>query len=99
MVRGLFSNYKQTIYLAFDTQISEIILNEIVTALYNIKFNVVAVVSDCGGGNRGLWKKLQISPDKSWFVHPISGKSIYVIPDGPHLLKLIRNWLLDTGMF
>jgi hypothetical protein len=31
------------------------------------------------------------------FLHPMTGKKIHAFSDAPHLLKLIRNWLLDTG--
>lgn len=97
MVRGLFSQWKQPIYIDFDQKITQEILNKVLTKLYSIGFNVVACVADCGGGNVGLWKILGISPEKSYFLHPISGKNIYFFPDVPHLLKLVRNWLVDTG--
>lgn len=97
MARGLFGNWKQPIYMKFDTQVSTEILNNIITELHKINYTVVGMVSDCGGGNRGLWNDLNISPEKFWFNHPISDEKIYVIPDAPHLLKLLRNWLLDTG--
>jgi len=43
----------------------------------------------------GLWKKLNISFDNTYFSHPITND--YYFADAPHLLKLIRNWLIDTG--
>ncbi|KFM69485.1 Transposable element P transposase, partial [Stegodyphus mimosarum] len=49
------------------------------------------------GSNRALWKALQINENKSWCMHPITNENIYFFADAPHLLKLIRNWLLDTG--
>lgn len=98
MARGLFSAWKQPIYLEFDTQISEEILFDIITKLHNVQYNVVGIVSDCGGGNRGLWNKLEISEEKPFFANPVTSKNVYVFPDVPHLLKLLRNWLLDTGI-
>ncbi|KAL4091696.1 hypothetical protein QTP88_026347 [Uroleucon formosanum] len=39
--------------------------------------------------------------DQIGFNNPVCftlrGKEIVFIPDAPHILKLIRNWLLDTG--
>lgn len=81
MARGLFANWKQPIYMEFDTQISTNILNNIITELHKIDYTVVGMVSDCGGGNRGLWNDLEISPEKFWFHHPISNEKIYVLPE------------------
>lgn len=62
---------------------------------------MVAIVSDCGGGNVGLWKKLDISCSRSEinnsFKHPITGNNVYVFADAPHMLKLLRNWFIDFG--
>ncbi|KAE9535838.1 hypothetical protein AGLY_007739 [Aphis glycines] len=57
---------------------------------------IVCCVSDCGGGNVGLWKELEVNHENSIFDTP-NGQSIICVPDAPHLLKLIRNWFLDTG--
>lgn len=97
MARGLIGKWKQPIYTDFDQKITPAILNEICSRLHEIGYEVVACVSDCGGGNVGLWRALNISFEKPWFVHPDSKKNIYVFADAPHLLKLTRNWLLDTG--
>lgn len=97
MARGLFSNWKQPVFVHFDTKITKEILDTVITELYKINYNVVACVSDCGGGNVGLWKVLNCGEDKSYFQHPETNKNIYMFADAPHLLKLIRNWFIDTG--
>lgn len=97
MVRGLFSNWKQPVYLGFDQKMTKDILMQVINELYQISFNVVACVSDCGGSNVGLWNALEISLDKTFFEHPVTNKNIYMFADAPHLLKLLRNWLLDKG--
>lgn len=38
-----------------------------------------------------------ISVDRTFCFHPVTKEKIYFFADGPHLLKLIRNWLIDTG--
>jgi hypothetical protein len=73
------------------------VLLTIIEKLFEISFNVVAIVSDCGSTNVGLWKNLGITTNNTSFKHPISNNNIFVFADVPHLLKLIRNWLLDTG--
>lgn len=97
MARGLFSNWKQPIFIAFDTKITQEILFNIITELHHISFNVVACVSDCGASNVGLWKVLGVDIINTSFKHPISNNNIYMFADVPHLLKLLRNWLLDKG--
>jgi len=58
MVRGIFKNWKQPIYVNFDQQVTPEILYEAISILYENVYTVVACVSDCGGGNIGLWKNL-----------------------------------------
>lgn len=99
--RGLFANWKQPIYVGFDQQISIPILNEIITRLHAIGFQVVGNVHDCGGGNLGVWKDIGIDheKEKTHMKHPVTNDDIYFFPDVPHLLKLVRNWLLDHGFY
>jgi hypothetical protein len=97
MVRSLFSNWKQPVYFEFDQKMTKSILNHIIEELTKASYTVVACVSDCGGGNVGLWKELGITTENTHFKHPITGANIYMFADVPHLLKLIRNWLIDTG--
>lgn len=51
-----------------------------------------------GAANRGLWKNLGVSKDRTWFTHPSDdNQKIYFFAEVPHLMKLLRNWLLDYG--
>lgn len=75
------------------------ILNDIIAKLYNIGYNVVAVVNDMGPSNIGLWRNLNISVEKTSFQHPISSTNIFVFADTPHLIKLARNHFLDKSVF
>jgi hypothetical protein len=52
MARGLFSNWKQPIYLDFDKKITPGVLLATIEKLFEISFNV-AIVSDCGSTNVG----------------------------------------------
>lgn len=97
MARGLFAKWKQPVYIGFDVKMTKNLLLEIIDELHKISFNVVGCVSDCGASNVGLWKELGVNIDTSFFQHPITQKNIYMFADAPHLLKLLRNWLLDVG--
>jgi len=78
-------------YVDFDQKMTKSILFSIIDRLDQIGFKVICCVSDCGG----LWKALNITYENPIFSTP-NGKEIVFIPDALHILKLIRNWLLDT---
>lgn len=100
MVRGLLQNWKQPIYYKFDQPMTCPILNEIIVNLYNVGFFVVAMTSDMGPSNRKLLSELGIGYDKTcFFGHPSDNSwNIYVFADAPHLIKLVRNHILDAGL-
>lgn len=95
---GLCAKWKQPVYVAFDKGMTKVILDDISKRLWEIGFTVVMIVSDNGGGNQKLWKELQVSASRPFFEHCcIRSSLIFVFSDVPHLIKLIRNWLLDYG--
>lgn len=97
MARGLFANWKQPVYIGFDQRMTKELLLQIISELSEISYNVVACVSDCGASNVGLWKELGVNVDNTFFAHPITNENVYMFADAPHLLKLLRNWLIDKG--
>lgn len=96
-IRGLFENWKQPIFYQYDCKLTKELIYSVVTELENIGYNIVGVVCDLGGGNRGLWKSLNVSEENSHFTNPVTGENIYVFGDAPHLIKLLRNHFLDSG--
>jgi hypothetical protein len=98
MARGLFSKWKQLVYVDFDVQMTRETLEDLMKSLYDVNYQVVACVSDCGGGNQGLWwQKIGITEKNTFMLHPSNQEKVFFFADAPHLLKLFRNWLLDTG--
>lgn len=97
MVRGLFSKFKQPVFVDFDVKVSCDILMELISKLYDTGFNVVGCVSDNGGGNQGLWTNYGVNYEKTTILHPVTGSEICMFSDIPHLLKLLRNWFIDGG--
>jgi len=71
------------------------LLFNIIEELHKIDFNVIAMVSDMGPSNMGLWRTLNISIENKTFEHPSTSNKIHVFADVPHLLKLARNHLID----
>lgn len=99
MARGLFENWKQPVYYKYDTSLRKDMFTTIITKLHLMDFHVVAIISDLGGGNQGLLTKMEISERKPYFLNPCDkSKKIYVFSDTPHLIKLLRNHFLDTGL-
>ena len=60
------ASWKQPILYAYDCKMTKDILLEILTTIKKCGYSVVAIVSDLDGGNRGLYKDLQIEVDKPW---------------------------------
>lgn len=96
MAREIASQWKQPIFVDFDKKMTKDILFNIIENLDKIGFKVICCISDCGGGNVGLWKALEVNYEQHTFFLP-NGRNVVCIPDAPHVLKLIRNWLIDTG--
>lgn len=96
-IRGLFSKWKTPIFIDFDRPMTLEILNDVISSLYAKGFKVAAIVHDCGGGNLAVLKEADINhaQQKVSIQHPVTKEEIFFFPDAPHLLKLIRNWLLD----
>lgn len=95
MYQGLVKDWKQPIYFNFDTNMTKELLLDIIKELHNIGYDTIAIVNDMGPANMGLWKNLNISLTNTSFEHPCTQRKIHVFADVPHLMKLIRNHLLD----
>nr|AAK08181.1 putative transposase [Drosophila helvetica] len=99
IVRGLKKSWKQPIFFDFSTRMDADTLNNIIRKLHTKGYPVVAIVSDLGSGNQKLWSELGVSESKSWFSHPTDEHlKISVFPDTPHLIKLVRNHYVDSGL-
>lgn len=97
MIRGLFCDWKQPIYADFDVSMNLALLNNAMTKAYAAGFEVVATTSDCGGGNVSIWSGVNLQDGKTYIPHPVTQQKVFMFADAPHVLKLVRNWLLDTG--
>lgn len=97
MVRGLFSKFKQPIFVDFVVKVTRDMIMSLCHMLDDIGFNVVGTVSDNGGGNQGLWSACGVDYENTSIIHPVTGWEIFMLSDAPHLLKLLRNWFIDGG--
>lgn len=97
MIRGLCSPWKQPVYIQFDQRVTKDLLFQVLTRLEEIGLKVVCCTCDNGAENQSLWKSLNADYRNPIFFHPVTGYPVVCLPDVPHVLKLIRNWLLDHG--
>lgn len=105
VARGLFKKWKQPVFYNYDQELTEQILFDIIRKLHDIGYTVIAMTSDLGPSNKGLLGKLGIYPFKkdssrTSFQHPCDATMfIHVFLDIPHLIKLLRNHFLDSGIY
>jgi hypothetical protein len=57
---------------------------DIISQLHKLSYNCVAIVSDCGSSNVGLWKDLSVDINKTYFKHPQVKKKI-MFSQMPHI--------------
>lgn len=102
--RGLFTSWKQVLYYDLENKTGSHHIKNVIKALYEIGLVVVAFVSDLGTKNQGLWKEFGVGKvtngeiGNNYFPHPCEDRKIFVFGDFPHLIKLLRNHLLDNGI-
>jgi len=99
IIRGLFEDWIQPIYYDFDTSMSSALLLSIIKACEESGLLVYSVTSDLGADNRSVWKQLHINSQRHYITNPSDeNRKIYFFADVPHMLKLIRNHLIDDGV-
>ena len=98
MPRGITSNWKQPLcyFFVHESCPSHILkgkLFEIITQVQSVGLKVCAVISDLGSNFQKLLKDLNVTPSQPWFTH--NGQKIFYIFDPPHLIKAVRNNLVN----
>lgn len=99
MAQGILYNWVQPLYYGYDQRVTKDLLCSIITATEKTGFPVHGVVCDLSGANQGLWRSLGISRSSTSFENPHDpNRKVHVFADPPHLLKLVRNNLIDHGI-
>ena len=98
MARGLVENWKQPLayYLVNESCDSKNVkekLEDVINKVETIGLEVVAVISDIGSNFQKLIKEMGITPENPWFIH--NGKKICYLYDPPHIIKAVRNNLIN----
>jgi len=76
------------------------ILLEAIVLLENSGVKVNAIVSDAAQWNRGMWNLFGVTDAKAYVEHVCnSDPKLWFISNFPHLIKNIRNWMLENPEF
>ena len=79
------------------------IVIRILNAVHETGVHVVSLTFDGAHSNIAMCNKLGANlqwPNlQNWFLHPASGRHVYIIYDPCHMLKLIRNTLAEKKLF
>ncbi|XP_039300398.1 uncharacterized protein LOC120355776 [Nilaparvata lugens] len=98
IIRSVAGKWKQPIFYQFDQAITVDIFFQAIRLVEESGFRCRGFVSDMGGSNRKLVSDLGISQTKPSVDNPCcDDRAIWAFSDVPHVLKLIRNHLLDQG--
>jgi len=95
--RGLFSKWKQPVYYGYDEILNMTSIRSIVQEVHDAGLNILCFTCDSAPSNRSTWNKLGVTYEKPHFENHVTGKPIYCFADPPHLIKLLRNNLFDSG--
>lgn len=96
MVKGLCNNYQQVIYYNYDEKPTRTVIDMIVEKLEGCGLRPVALVCDQGTKNVALFKQMNVSMERPYYSNR-TGNKLFVFVDTPHLIKSLRNNLLDSG--
>lgn len=94
MIRGLFCDWKQPIYVGFDVSISLALLNDVMSKVYASGFEIVATTSDCGGGNVSIWSGVNLQEGRTYLRHPMIHLKMFMFADGTAYFKV--DWKLAS---
>ena len=96
--RGICCDWKQIIYVNFDCQMTKKLLRKLIFQVEFHGLEVHGVVMDLG--NQKLMSQIKFYKTKSALSIPNCydrSRKVHIFPDPPHLIKSLRNHLLDGG--
>ena len=100
MVKSVTTKWKQTIGHFFIgpslhwSSLQQLVMNAL-HLCHDVGLTVLAVVCDQESSQCRLWKELHVTPQVPGFQHPVTKQMVFVVPDPVHLLKGIRNNLMN----
>ena len=99
-IRGVFTKYLIPVYYSHDGVMEPEELNDIIDKIQSCGYDVCGITADNHTTNVSLAKKLGCTDDDPKFPNPSVGREgdfIYFLFDPVHLIKCLRNHLIDQG--
>lgn len=97
MLLGIFQRWKQPVFFDFDVPMKLDLLFRIIISAESQGIQIWDIAFDLG--NSGLLGELGATEDRPYFPNPFDPeRPIFAYPDPPHMLKLLRNHVLDQGV-
>lgn len=98
MAKGIHENWKQVlgyflVHKSMPGQSLKTIVVSCIEKLQAINLDVLATVCDQGSNNISLFNELGLSPEKTSFK--VQNRDVHFMFDPPHLLKALRNNLMN----
>lgn len=90
MIRGVFNNWHHLFLIEFDMKFCEKIIINSIRNLNSLNFEVVALVTTWYQTNK-WWSKLGVTLHKPYFENPVNKKPIFVFPDMPNILNILKD--------
>ncbi len=85
-------------FVAFDQPMTATLFKFDIVECESVGVSIVASVNDMGSTNHQLWRYLGITRNQPLFTNPFTAlRRVYAFADVPHLVKLLRNHIIDTG--
>lgn len=96
IARGLSAPFKQPVYWSFNTPMDKDLLFSIIEQVEANNLKVRGIVCDLG--NHKLIKDLKLY-EQNFFLNPADKRrKVFFFPDSVHIMKLLRNHILDKGV-
>ena len=99
MLRGICSSWKQVIFVDFDFPMTKKKVDSLITAAEKHGVEVHGITMDLG--NKTLMSEIDFHKAGLELNFPNDydkSRTVHVFPDAPHLLKSLRNHILDHGL-
>lgn len=98
LLRSISGKWKQPLGYALvngacPREEMEELMKSAIDKVERIGLNVVVVMSDMGSNFQSLANHLGVTPERPWFIH--NNKKYFLMFDPPHLIKCVRNNLLN----
>lgn len=91
MIRGLFHKWFHVFIIEFDHDFNEATIYKSLDFLHSVNLDVVALITTWYQTN-DCWKKLGVSMEKPFIEYPSSNQKIFVFPDMPTLLNILKDY-------